>query len=129
MAGRIRRRLLAERLDALAPAGGDPICPLCGRAIPPAQRDAHHWVPKSQGGRDTAWLHRLCHRQVHALFTETELARRYASAEALRAHPAMARFLDWVRDKPADFNPPTRRSREKGRAGAPAAATHPASAP
>jgi hypothetical protein len=55
---------------------------LCDRVIPPAQRDAHHLVPKSKGGRQTEFLHRVCHRQVHALLTETELARQYASVEA-----------------------------------------------
>lgn len=109
--GRIRRQQLAQRLDALpAAAAGDPPCPLCGRPIPPAQQDAHHLVPRSEGGRHTALLHRICHRQVHALFSEAELARDYATADALRAHPDMARFVDWVRSKPPDFMERTRRS-------------------
>ena len=34
--GRIRRRQLAERFAALPPpTAGDPVCPLCGRPIPP----------------------------------------------------------------------------------------------
>ena len=45
------------------------ICPLCERAIPPPQRDAHHLVPMSQEGRHTEFLHRVCHRQVRALTT------------------------------------------------------------
>jgi len=60
-------------------------------------------------------MHRACHKQVHALFTETELARHYPSTQALRAHPEMARFIDWIADKPSNFNPPTRRSRSKGK--------------
>ena len=91
------------------------VCPLCERPIPPAQRDAHHLVPKSRGGTNTVLLHRLCHRQVHAMLTETELARHFATVEALRAHPDMARFIDWVRDKPNDLNISTRKSRDKGR--------------
>jgi hypothetical protein len=87
------------------------ICPLCDRPIPADQRDAHHLVPKSRGGVQTAWLHRICHRQVHALFTETELARQYPHAEALRAHPEMARFLAWVKQKPDGFFERTRKSR------------------
>jgi hypothetical protein len=90
------------------------VCELCDRPIPPALRDAHHLVPKSRGGVDTIFLHRACHKQVHALFTETELARYYSTPEALRAHPDIARFIQWVQDKPSDFNPPTRRSRSKG---------------
>jgi len=49
-----------------------------------------------------------------ALFTETELAKNYTSPQALRVHPEMARFINWVEDKPAEFNPPARRSRSKG---------------
>jgi len=85
-------------------------CPLCERAIPPAQRDAHHLVPKSKGGRQTEFLHRICHRQIHALLTETELARRFNTVDALRAHPELAAFLAWVRDKPDDFFVRTRKS-------------------
>lgn len=88
----------------------DPICPLCDRPIPAAQRDAHHWVPKSKGGRQTEWLHRICHRQLHALLTEAELARDYHAPELLRAHPEMERFLRWVRTKPNDFFERTRKS-------------------
>ena len=90
------------------------VCELCDRPIPPALRDAHHLIPKSRGGVITVFLHRACHKQVHALFTETELARHYPTPQALRAHPEMARFILWVQDKPSDFNPPTRRSRSKG---------------
>jgi len=116
MQGRIKRRAASTQTQLLAHEAGldRSACALCGRSIPPAQRDAHHLVPKSRGGAETVWLHRVCHRQVHALFTETELARSYASAEALRGHPVMARFLAWVSDKPPDFNPPIRRSRNKG---------------
>jgi hypothetical protein len=91
------------------------LCALCDRPIPPALRDAHHLIPKSRGGAVTVLMHRACHKQIHALFTETELARQYASAQALRAHPEVAKFVAWVQSKPHDFNPPTRRNRSKGR--------------
>jgi len=86
------------------------ICPLCEREIPPAQRDAHHLVPKSKGGRQTEFLHRVCHHQVHALLTETELASQYATVEALLAHPELQTFVAWVKKKPAQFFAPTRKS-------------------
>lgn len=86
------------------------VCPLCGRPIPPAQRDAHHLVPKSKGGRVTTYLHRICHRQIHAVLTETELARQYATVDALLAHPGLSAFVAWVRTKPDDFFVNTRKS-------------------
>ena len=89
------------------------ICPLCARAIPAAQRDMHHLVPKSKGGRQTEALHRICHRQIHALLTESELARQYATVEALLQHPELQAFLDWVKTKPDDFFVSTRKSTRK----------------
>lgn len=111
MAGRIRRKLNQARLEALPRAAATaPICPLCQRPVPASQQDAHHWVPKSQGGTRTGVMHRICHRQIHALFTEAELARAYASPEALKAHPAMARFIEWVKTKPDAFFEKSRKS-------------------
>ena len=105
--GRIRRLLQQEHVRVL-PA--DLVCPLCERKIPPVQRDAHHLVPKSKGGRHTEYLHRICHRQIHALLTETELARQFNSVDALLTHPDVALFVAWVKTKPDDFMERTRKS-------------------
>lgn len=86
------------------------VCPLCERKIPLSQRDAHHLVPKSKGGRKTEYLHRICHRQIHALFNETELARQYDSVDALLSHSDIATFVAWVKTKPDDFMQRTRKS-------------------
>lgn len=109
MGGRIHRLLMAERQHArLQP---DPLrCPLCQRLIPPSQKDAHHLVPKCKGGRETEYLHRICHRQIHALLTETELARQYNTVEALLAHPDVARFVAWVQTKDDHFAERTAKS-------------------
>lgn len=89
------------------------ICPLCGRPIPDAQRDEHHLVPKSRGGRLTQTLHRICHRQIHALFSEAELERDYPTVERLREHPEIERFVTWVSKKPPGFYDGTRRSNRR----------------
>jgi hypothetical protein len=119
MTGRIKRQLAlseAQLVSAQALTQGPVICPLCDRPIPVSQRDAHHLIPKSRGGVQTVWLHRICHRQIHALFNETELARSFRDPQALREHPEMARFLEWVRRKPDAFFERTRKSqRLKGR--------------
>ena len=111
MSGRIKRMQREAVLNALPPVSDqDPICPLCGRPIPAAQQDRHHLVPRSRGGTLTEVMHRICHRQLHALFSETELARNYATVDALLAHPEVARFVAWVRQKPPEFMERTRRS-------------------
>jgi len=109
MTGRIRRRLIAERLDAL-PRRGPVICPLCARPVPQSLQDAHHLVPRSHGGKHTEVLHRICHQQIHAPLTEVELAKHYHTIEALLAHPGIASFVAWVRTKPEGFFGRTRKS-------------------
>ena len=83
------------------------MCPLCERPIPTdAKQSVHHLVPKLRGGAHgpTALMHQICHNEIHSVLTETELARDYATPEALRAHPALARFIAWVRGKPPTFH-------------------------
>ncbi|EGF31135.1 hypothetical protein IMCC9480_320 [Oxalobacteraceae bacterium IMCC9480] len=55
-------------------------------------------------------LHRICHRQIHALFTETELARQFSTVEQLKQQDEMSRFLKWVKTKPNDFFEKSRKS-------------------
>lgn len=96
----------------------DPICPLCERPIPKGARASlHHLVPRLKGGRDgpTVRLHHICHNAIHAAIGEAELARRYASVEALRAHPEVARFIAWVRTRPPGFHARTRGPRRRRR--------------
>ena len=101
MLGKIKRKLLEQhRPDVQAE---EVICPICERLIPSSQKDAHHLVPKSKGGRATQFLHRICHRQIHALLSENELAKHFNTAEALRAHPEMQKFIAWIKTKPDHF--------------------------
>lgn len=86
------------------------ICWLCarplGRRIP-----WHHPVPKSRGGKAVVALHPICHRILHAAFSNTELARLGADPERLRSELGIARFLAWVASKPPDFRARTARRR------------------
>ena len=111
MVGRIKTKLRQVRFDAItAQPTLTPVCPLCVREIPLAQRDAHHLTPKSHGGKATETLHRICHRQIHALFTESELARHLNSIDALKTNEELRPFIHWIRTKPDDFFERTRKS-------------------
>lgn len=84
----------------------DPICPLCGRPIPPhAPQSLHHLIPRLRGGKNgpTVLLHQICHKEIHATLTETELARDYNTIEALQAHPRLVKFIRWVQKRPPEF--------------------------
>ena len=84
------------------------VCWLCTRPLG-ARVEWHHPVPKAKKGRVTVPVHPICHRTIHANFTNAELARFGAQVETLRNHPAVAKFLHWIADKPPDFHAPTRR--------------------
>ena len=109
MLGKIRQKLI-EREMPINPKMAQIICPICERPIPESQKDAHHLIPKSKGGKTTAYLHLICHKQIHALFTETELAQQYHHAQTLRDHPEMKKFIGWVANKPDAFYEKTRKS-------------------
>ena len=102
MLGKIRQKLLADTFPKEVSVA-ELICPICDRPIPNSQKDAHHFVPKSKGGKATEYLHRICHRQIHALFTETQLARELNTAEAIREKAEMQKFIAWVQSKPNDL--------------------------
>ena len=80
---------------------------MCGRPLG-SRIEWHHPVPRSRGGRETVPVHPICHRAIHAAVPNKELERGYASAEALRAHPEIGRFVRWVEGKHPDFHAPTR---------------------
>lgn len=90
-----------------------PLCPLCEREIPASQSDEHHLVPKVKGGKETKALHRICHRQIHALFSESELAQKFNTVEALLAIPEIQKFVSWVKTKPNEFCDGTKMSNRR----------------
>ncbi|TDL84277.1 HNH endonuclease [Palleronia sediminis] len=101
-----------------------PICGLCGRPIPPdVPQSLHHLVPKLRGGKGgpVVLLHQICHSEIHATLTETELARDYSTLGALRAHPRIAKFIGWVSRRPPGFRSKIpagpRKRRRPGRGG------------
>jgi hypothetical protein len=79
-------------------------CPLCGRPLVRGPSvDLHHLVPRTYRGRETVPMHRICHAKIHDVLTEKELRDRYFTAERLREHPELGRFIDWVQRKPPEF--------------------------
>ena len=108
MPRRTRRREAAGPGEVPAPT-----CFLCGRALG-RRTEFHHPVPKSRGGRHTEPVHPICHRTIHAALDNKRLEREFATPEALREHPEIARFLAWVANKDPDFHAPTRRKRPGG---------------
>lgn len=82
-------------------------CWLCGRGFE-TLIEWHHTVPKSKKGRNKVPVHPICHRAIHANFTNAELARFGEDHDRLMDNEVLAKFIAWVRKKPPDFHAPTR---------------------
>ena len=64
-------------------------CPLCDRIITEnVPKSIHHLIPKSKGGKggETVLLHHICHKQIHLMFKEKELAKSFNKIEILKKH-------------------------------------------
>ena len=111
-AGR-RQTSPAIRADAGEPARrACAACALCQRIVD--RLTVHHLTPRARGGNHgpKARLCSTCHRQIHAMFSETTLAADLYSIARLRANPRVAAFLRWMRkQRGATF--PVRRARER----------------
>jgi hypothetical protein len=90
-------------------------CPICGRELGTVSVDRHHLVPKSKGGREQFLVHKICHRKLHATFTEKQLAREFSTWQAIKAHPAIAEFILWVQKKDPSYYSGSNDARTKRR--------------
>lgn len=82
-------------------------CWLCGRPFE-SLIQWHHPVPKAKKGKVKVPVHPICHKAIHAQFTNNELARIGDDPARLRENEALAKFVAWVANKPPDFHAPTR---------------------
>lgn len=106
MARRTNRDDIAEQGGS---ADAEP-CWLCSRPLG-RRVQLHHPVPKAKKGRVTVPVHPICHKTIHARFTNAQLARMGEDVGAIRSEPEVAKFLAWIAGKPPDFHAPTRRGR------------------
>jgi hypothetical protein len=82
-------------------------CWLCSRPLGEIVQ-WHHPVPKAKKGKVKVPVHPICHKAIHANFSNTELARIGDDPTRLLQNEALAKFVAWVANKPPDFHAPTR---------------------
>jgi hypothetical protein len=98
-------------------------CELCHREV--GFLTQHHLIPRTTHKRKkrregftqeelnrVIWICAPCHKNIHAVLTEKELAEDFNTIEKLLAFPAIAKFTAWVR-KQADAPIRVRSSNEK----------------
>ncbi len=90
------------------------VCWLCERPLG-VEVEWHHPVPKSRKGRETVPVHPICHRTLHARFTNRELERIGTNRDAVIEDGQIARFIQWVSNKDPDFYAPTHSGGDKRR--------------
>lgn len=76
-------------------------CQLCDRDV--KQLTVHHLVPRQTVKRkqaesgETIDICSPCHRQIHSLYSNLELAKHLNTIDKLKSEPKMRKFLGWIR--------------------------------
>lgn len=93
------------------------VCPICERDMfkDGKSTNQHHFVPKSQGGKEQDMVHRVCHDKIHSIWTEKQLAQEYSSAEAILENEEMKKFVKWIEKKDELFYTSTFDSKERNK--------------
>jgi hypothetical protein len=78
-------------------------CCICERVLGNDLIEWHHLVPKTFKGKALVPIHKICHRKIHATFSERELEKVYFTPESLRENESIAAFVAWVKKKPSDY--------------------------
>jgi 5-methylcytosine-specific restriction protein A len=81
-------------------------CRLCDRAVPHELITLHHLRPREKGGKaeHRTPLCRPCHKQLHAVFSNSTLARSLDRIDLLKTAPELQGFLTWIRKQKPDRN-------------------------
>ena len=76
-------------------------CQLCDRDV--KKLTVHHLVPRQTVKRKqadsgpTINICSPCHRQIHSLYTNLELAKHLNTIDKLQSEPKMRKFLGWIK--------------------------------
>jgi len=79
------------------------VCPICKRKLGTENIDEHHLIPKAFKGKEKFPLHKICHRKIHATFSERELKNYFYTWEAILETEEMRKFVKWVSKKEPGF--------------------------
>lgn len=80
------------------------LCPICDREMWKGPSiDKHHMTPKCRGGKETEFLHKVCHRKIHSIWTEKELEKEFNNADKIREHEEIQKFIKFISKKDPDF--------------------------
>lgn len=85
-------------------------CPICLHEYDRDELTKHHLVPKSRKGRETVLICVPCHKQIHAIFSEKELERRFNTIDSLVEAEEFRSWVGWIRKRKPTARISVRRS-------------------
>lgn len=85
------------------------ICPLCEEEVSPSDTSEHHIVPRSKGGKEKEPVCNPCHSQIHALFTNKELAE-METLGTLLDQESIKTYIKWRKKHPNEYSITTKKS-------------------
>ena len=93
------------------------ICELCNRNVSIITK--HHLIPLQKGGKkfETLSLCKTCHTQIHALFTNRELATHYHTLESLKRDRKIIKYLIFLENIPGDCHIQIKKSKHVRKSG------------
>jgi len=91
------------------------ICELCHREN--LELTIHHLTPKEEGGTrlPTANLCKGCHKHIHALYTNQELAFRLSTISLLQDDEQIKKYIKWIQKQPSSRFITSKKSNDKKR--------------
>ena len=110
----VRRASVDTRpLIPLRPLDDPKVCKLCQRES--LRFTSHHLIPRSRGGKfgPQVKLCPTCHRQLHAMFSESTLAKELNSIEALQINSEFSEYLKWAKNQKGPTTFPVRRAKNR----------------
>lgn len=72
-------------------------CPLCQRDIPKPLMERHHIKTKEVDREAVVPICNACHKTIHALFSNRQIADEFNSIQALRESDQFAKALKFIR--------------------------------
>ncbi|MDO5293767.1 MAG: HNH endonuclease [bacterium] len=88
-------------------------CELCHRQNTILTK--HHLLPREEGGKEEhiALICEDCHKHIHALYTNKELAIRLNTIDALLQDEKIKKYLKFICKQPASKKVRSRKSKER----------------
>ena len=77
------------------------VCPICDRDMfdDGYSINRHHFIPKSRGGKEQEYCHKVCHNKLHSLWTEKELEQEFSDPKKIKEHPEIQKLVNWLKNK------------------------------